>query len=143
MQAWGASSTIGANATLIFEVELLAIKCIGFFEAENFHPDFILWLLQDEKQHIAFLDPKGILRLRGLEDPKIMFHKTIKKLEKRLGDLNVTMDAFIISSTSIEDVKWWSGGDILEFNKRNVLFQKEERDVYVKLILDRMSVIAS
>ncbi|NCC60463.1 MAG: restriction endonuclease subunit R [Verrucomicrobiae bacterium] len=113
-------------------------KGIGFFEAENFYPDFILWLLQDEKQHIAFIDPKGILRLRGLEDPKIMFHKTIKNLENRLNDHNVTMDAFIISSTSIEDVKWWSGGDILEFNKRNVLFQKEDKDIYIKMILERI-----
>jgi hypothetical protein len=49
------------------------------------------------------------------------------------------MDAFIISSTSIEDVKWWSGGDILEFNKRNVLFQNEGKDVYIKKILGKIS----
>ena len=27
-------------------------KGIGFFEADNFYPDFILWLLADEKQYI-------------------------------------------------------------------------------------------
>ena len=108
---------------------------IGFFEAENFHPDFILWLVQGNMQRIAFIDPKGIMRLHGLDDPKIMFHKKIKDLEERLGDNNVTMSSFIISNSWLNDVKWWSGGDILEFSKRNVFFQKEEKDVYVQKII--------
>lgn len=33
---------------------------IGFFEAGNFHPDFILWLISGGRQLIAFVDPKGI-----------------------------------------------------------------------------------
>jgi hypothetical protein len=32
---------------------------IGFFEAGNFYPDFILWLLVDGKQYVNFIDPKG------------------------------------------------------------------------------------
>lgn len=35
---------------------------IGFFEAGNFHPDFIVWLLVGAKQYVTFVDPKGILR---------------------------------------------------------------------------------
>jgi len=50
---------------------------IGFFEAGNFYPDFILWLLVDEKQYINFIDPKGLLNLKGPDDPKITFYKTI------------------------------------------------------------------
>lgn len=114
-------------------------KGIGFFEAENFYPDFILWLVQGEDQHIAFVDPKGILRLQGLNDPKIMFHQKIKELQERLGDDHVTMTSFIVSNSPLEAVKWWSGGDALEFNKRNVLFQNEDKDVYVKMLLERMT----
>lgn len=33
---------------------------VGFFEAGNFHPDFILWLLIGNQQHVIFVDPKGI-----------------------------------------------------------------------------------
>jgi len=113
-------------------------KGIGFFEAENFHPDFILWLVQDGKQHIAFVDPKGILRLRGLEDPKIMFFEKVKELEQRLKDNDVTMTSFIVSNTPLEEVKWWTGGDAVEFSKRNVLFQKEDKNVYIKTMLERL-----
>src|SRR5690606_32727932 len=51
---------------------------IGFFEAGNFHPDFILWLLAGERQFVSFIDPKGLRNLEGPEDPKIKFHETIK-----------------------------------------------------------------
>jgi hypothetical protein len=42
---------------------------VGFFEAGNFHPDFILWLIVGDRQYIAFIDPKGIRNL-GFNDPK-------------------------------------------------------------------------
>ena len=42
---------------------------IGFFEAGNFHPDFILWLLAGDRQHVTFVDPKGIRNV-GVDDPK-------------------------------------------------------------------------
>ena len=113
-------------------------KGVGFFEAGNFHPDFILWLVQGSRQKIAFIDPKGILRLHGLNDPKIMFHQKVKDMEKRLGDKDVAMYSFIISNSWLADVKWWSGGDILEFSKRNVFFQKEEKDIYVQKIISGM-----
>ena len=58
---------------------------VGFFEAGNFHPDFILWLLANGRQQIIFVDPKGIRNL-GPSDPKIQFYETIKEIEHRLGD---------------------------------------------------------
>ena len=51
---------------------------IGFFEAGNFYPDFILWLLIGGKQYVSFVDPKGIRNLDGADDPKISFFQTIK-----------------------------------------------------------------
>ena len=36
-------------------------KGVGFFEAGNFHPDFILWMLVGEKQYVTFIDPHGLL----------------------------------------------------------------------------------
>lgn len=52
---------------------------IGFFEAGNFHPDFILWLLVGGKQYVTFVDPKGLRNLEGTDDPKISFFKKLKK----------------------------------------------------------------
>jgi len=56
---------------------------VGFFEAGNFHPDFILWLISGGRQFIAFVDPKGIRNI-GFNDPKIQFFQTIKDIEQRL-----------------------------------------------------------
>jgi hypothetical protein len=51
---------------------------VGFFEAGNFYPDFILWLLAEGRQQVIFVDPKGILHI-GKDDPKIRFHETINE----------------------------------------------------------------
>jgi hypothetical protein len=37
---------------------------VGFFEAGNFHPDFIVWQLEPAKQRVVFVDPKGIRNMR-------------------------------------------------------------------------------
>jgi len=117
---------------------------IGFFEAGNFYPDFILWLLSGNQQYINFIDPKGITRLEGKEDPKIAFHKTIKELEDRLGDPRVTLNSFIVSSTPPPSVSWWAG-DIIktktELEQRNVLFQYEDRDTYIGNLLAKVTII--
>ena len=112
---------------------------IGFFEAGNFYPDFILWLVSEGKQNVAFIDPKGIMNLRGLDDPKIQFGNTIKDLERRLADPEVKLDSFILSNTSFESVKWWTS-DLTkaDFEKNNVLFQYDDRATYIKTLLDQL-----
>ena len=71
---------------------------VGFFEADSFHPDFILWLLAEGQQRVVFVDPKGIRNL-GPNDPKIQFFETIKEIEERLGDPDVSLQSFIVSNT--------------------------------------------
>jgi hypothetical protein len=110
---------------------------IGFFEAGNFYPDFILWLL-DGKQYVNFIDPKGLRNLEGPEDPKIRFHQTIKDLERQLGDPAVILNSFIISSTPLSQVKWWNGGmSEEEFEARNVLFQ-DDQGAYIRKLLNKI-----
>ncbi|MBO5787996.1 MAG: hypothetical protein J6R07_04905, partial [Bacteroidaceae bacterium] len=48
---------------------------MGFFEAGNFYPDFILWIKEPGLQRISFVDPKGLMKLMP-NDPKIEFYKT-------------------------------------------------------------------
>ncbi len=57
---------------------------IGFFEAGNFYPDFILWLLENKEQHVNFIDPKGLKNRKGPDDPKIALYKTTKSIENDL-----------------------------------------------------------
>ncbi|MBA4397269.1 MAG: hypothetical protein C0394_07800 [Syntrophus sp. (in: bacteria)] len=107
---------------------------IGFFEAGNFYPDFILWLLANGKQYVNFIDPKGLRNLKGPDDPKIAFHSTIKNIEDdlRVQDPSVTLNSFIISNTRSPDITWWHGGMTKEdFEKRHVLFQEEDRNTYI------------
>ncbi|MBX3419285.1 MAG: hypothetical protein KF851_16890 [Pirellulaceae bacterium] len=80
----------------------------GFFEAGNFYPDFLLWLLTADNEFITFVDPKGIRHLEGPDDPKIRFYRSIKELESCLGNLNVILNSFIISNTPFQQVRWWT-----------------------------------
>lgn len=111
---------------------------IGFFEAGNFYPDFILWLLANGKQYVTFIDPKGLRNLEGPEDPKIQFHQTIKDLERQLDDPAVVLNSFIVASTPFNQVRWWNGGMTKEeLEERNVLFQREDRDTYINILLNK------
>lgn len=112
---------------------------IGFFEAGNFYPDFILWLLAGDRQYVSFIDPKGLLNLEGPKDPKIWFHLTIKDLERQLGDPAVILNSFIVSSTRVPEVAWWDPGMTKEeFEARNVLFQREDRATYIEKLLGKV-----
>jgi hypothetical protein len=114
---------------------------IGFFEAGNFYPDFILWLVIGGEQRIIFVDPKGIRNLEGLNDPKIKFHETIKELEVRLNDPTVKLESFILSNTHSTQVLWWDQGITKEELEANhVLFQMEDKATYVQMILDQVLV---
>ena len=108
---------------------------IGFFEAGNFHPDFILWLLVAEQQFITFIDPKGIRNL-GINYPKIEFFRTIKDIEKRLSDQSVTLNSFIISNTPSHTMQllWSVDKEVME--ARNILFQEEDKATYVRKMID-------
>ena len=112
-------------------------KGIGFFEANgNFFPDFILWIIDGEKQFVTFIDPKGLRQLHGFDEPKIQLHKTIKSLiEAKLDDKDITLNSFIISNTPYNQLFHWKGqNSIIDFNNNHVLFQKDQKD-YLKVML--------
>ncbi|BCW92883.1 MAG: hypothetical protein KatS3mg007_0777 [Thermoanaerobaculum sp.] len=112
---------------------------IGFFEAGNFYPDFILWVLCGDRQYVSFIDPKGLRNLEGPDDPKIRFHRTIKELERQLADPKVTLSSFIVSSTRVQDVAWWGSGMTKEdFEEINVFFQGEDREGYIAKLLAKV-----
>lgn len=111
---------------------------VAFFAYGNFYPDFILWLFSGGQQYITFIDPKGLRNLDGPNDPKIRFYATIKELEQELGDPQVTLNSFIISSTPLGELSWWSNGMTkADFEKRHVLFQNEDKDTYIQKLLNK------
>jgi hypothetical protein len=118
---------------------------VGFFEASNFYPDFILWVLDGNRQHVIFVDPKGILRCEGLNDPKLRFFETIKEIEAKLAEMDparkgrVSLHSFIVSNTPLGAVRWWQDNLATEtdFAQRHVLFQGKERVSYISEIFRR------
>jgi hypothetical protein len=110
---------------------------VGFFEAGNFHPDFIFWLIAGAHQYIAFVDPKGIRNL-GFGDPKIQFFQTIKDIERRLGDSSVTLNSFIVSNTPSHTMRLLWAVDKPNMRSRNILFQDEDKATYVRDMIEQI-----
>ena len=124
------------NAELYLLRNLSKGRGVGFFEAGNFYPDFIVWLLAGGRQYISFVDPKGIRNL-GFTDPKIQFFETIKHIEVRLADPIVTLNSFIISNTPshVMELQW--AVDKADMTARNILFQDEDKDTYIPTLLSK------
>ncbi|MDB4497647.1 hypothetical protein N9254_09275, partial [Flavobacteriaceae bacterium] len=115
-------------------------KGIGFFvDTNNFYPDFILWVVESGKQRIAFIDPKGIRNSKGLNDPKIQFHKLIKdKIEPQVVSENIELSSFIVSNTNYTMLNWKGSITKEKFHDNNVYFQYEDKETYVGKILKKM-----
>lgn len=115
-------------------------KGIGFFEASNFYPDFILWVNDSQKQHVTFIDPKGIRNLKGLQDPKIqLYHQLKTEVEPSLNDADIILDSYIISNTDYNQVKFWGGKEgssKTDFENEHVLFQNDSN--YIKVLFERV-----
>lgn len=108
-------------------------KGVGFFEANNFYPDFVLWLIENGKQYISFIDPKGISRM-SLEHPKIQFYKTIKEIQNQMKDESVILNSFVLSNSPYESLNLINGYiPIEEYWNNHVVFQQE--DNYIQHIL--------
>lgn len=96
---------------------------MGFFEAGNFYPDYILWVDTPEVQYISFIDPKGLLHFTP-QDDKIKFYMKIKELEERLApsstDKKIVLNSFIMSATKAAQLKQWWHMTVEEYEALNV-----------------------
>jgi superfamily II DNA or RNA helicase len=77
---------------------------VGFFNLSGFYPDFIMWIVDEAGQRIVFLDPHGLEHEKPLSNEKIQLYKEIKDLEIRLDRKDVTLDSFILSKTTYQDL---------------------------------------
>ncbi|MBT9561018.1 MAG: DEAD/DEAH box helicase family protein [Myxococcales bacterium] len=98
---------------------------LGFFEAGNFHPDFIVWQVRGGHQYIAFVDPKGVRQVKW-DDPKLLFSETVRELEGRLGDETVHLSSFIVSKTPFREMQHVWPVTREEMTARHVVFQEDE-----------------
>lgn len=117
---------------------------VGFFEEGNFYPDFIMWIIDYEKEYITFIYPKG-MRNVGLDSSKVMLYKKIKEYEKLLNTNNtekpLILNSFILSVTSIDELAMLFNDITKEkCEDRNVFFLKEEEDnlYMINSIIDKV-----
>jgi len=126
-------------------------KGIGFFDTkagEAFYPDFILWVIEDNEQRIAFIDPHGLRMARGgFNDPKIRLYKELEQLSQRLSPVDsgkrVYLTSFIISTTPFEELSRVFGTgqhQKEEFIDNHVLFQ-EDGGAYIEELLKAVKAV--
>ncbi len=79
---------------------------VSFFDDHGYYPDFIVWLKDDDCQHILFLDPKGLGRFSPKERKKVRLHREIKEIETqiRAHDPNLSLHAYVLSVTSRDEI---------------------------------------
>lgn len=119
---------------------------VGFFEAGNFFPDFLLWVLESGRQHVIFVDPKGILRCEGMNDPKLRFFSTIKEIEGKMAAKDasragaILLHSFVVSNTPLAAVRWWNPAMATReaFADRHILFQKDNASSYIGELFNRV-----
>lgn len=124
------------EANPVAEVHLLRNEAVkgkglGFFEAGNFHPDFLLWRLDGGRERLAFVDPKG-LRNHRPEDDKVTFAtKLIPRIQQRLNakQAGVELSAFLLSNTPFAQLRWSDGQAKLtreQLKQMHVLFDEDD-----------------
>ena len=79
---------------------------VSFFDDYAYYPDFIVWLIDDDSQHVVFLDPKGLVRYGPRERRKVKLHADIKQIEQRVRatDPDVHLHAYVLSVTPPEEI---------------------------------------
>ncbi|WP_400194248.1 DEAD/DEAH box helicase family protein [Hymenobacter sp. B81] len=107
--------SVEQNAGFFADKELYLLRNqsrrgIGFFEANNFYPDFILWLVAKGHQYVLFVDPKGLRQVQGFGDPKVALYKKLEQeIQPQLGDDTLTISSFLVSNTPYQEVSHWAG----------------------------------
>jgi hypothetical protein len=84
-------------------------KGIGFFADIYFYPDFILWIIEKNYQHIVFIEPHGMLHAPAYEhDDKAQLYERLPILAKAIAARSrwkrVTLDSYIVSATPYDDL---------------------------------------
>ncbi|HMN95475.1 MAG TPA: DEAD/DEAH box helicase family protein [Phycisphaerales bacterium] len=121
-----------------------AVTGLGFFQASNFFPDFLLWVQDEKRQHLAFVDPKGLHHLDP-SDPKVQFAtRDVPRLQQIVARQapDLQLHAFILSNTPFASLSWSrSPGELMtkaEVESLGVLFQSDDAMTYVGTLLDLM-----
>ncbi|MGB0766169.1 MAG: DEAD/DEAH box helicase family protein [Phycisphaeraceae bacterium] len=97
-----------ANGQEVYLLRNQAVTGLGFFQASNFFPDFLLWVHASDVEHLAFVDPKGLHHF-NIGDPKVQFAtRDIPRLQEVINRQcsDLMLHAFIVSNTPFASLGW-------------------------------------
>jgi hypothetical protein len=120
----------------VYLLRNMSRRGVGFFEANNFYPDFILWLVVGAKQYVLFIDPKGLRQVQGFTDPKVALYRKLRdEIEPTLGDANLRLTSFIVSDTPYYDLRHWSGqAGVADFAQQHVYLREGQSDYVLPML---------
>ena len=117
-------------------------KGVGFFEEGGVYPDFLLWVNTQAVQHLAFIDPHGLIHARGEDDRKIRLAKRVKEHEERLGRSDVRLDSFLFSETPYQAISSW-GRTQEELEASHMLFPQDRPQLSVRKMFELMGTLTA
>ena len=97
---------------------------VSLFSDYNFYPDFILWMIHNDKQHILFIDPKGLVHIDERKRKKIEMHSEIKCIEKHLQKQHpgVFLHSYIWSVTARAEISSLQDLTDNDYHRRGIYF---------------------
>ena len=117
---------------------------VGFFESHGFYPDFILWIKNEDRQRIVFIEPHGMYHESPYRNSeKARLHERLPELAReittRSEGMTAALDSFILSTTpypelqrSYDDGSW----DRERFAEKHILFlERSEEYDYIRQLL--------
>ena len=117
---------------------------IGFFEGRGFFPDFILWIESRSEQRIVFVEPHGMVHAAAYANDhkarlfQVLDRFTEERRRRRPRRKRVTLDSFIVSRTSYEDIRprYDDGTWTRErFADAHILFFDRDREYLRRILL--------
>ena len=115
-------------------------KGVGFYQNEGFYPDFILWILDNQKQRIVFTEPHGMVHeaINNYND-KIFLYKRLRELsaKRHFQDKSVHMDSYIISTTDFPTLRRkYPDKNKQDFEALHILFRDPLNSAYLSPIFE-------
>ena len=107
------------------------LKGVGFAQAGNFYPDFLMWLIDrtENRQYLTFIDPKGLRNL-SFDDPKLNFATEVKALQEQINQDRpdadrIVLNSVILSNTKRDELTDLHGHTLEEYEAKNIFFMED------------------
>ncbi len=109
---------------------------LGFMQASNFYPDFLMWIKSEDHEHLVFVEPHGLVHEKP-HHPKIRFAKDmLPEIQRTISEqcTDLSLHAFILSTSPFAMVGWAHEDKTLytksELEELGIFFPVDEESQY-------------